>query len=280
MKKLPLTVILVARDEEVHLERCLKNIVPHTDHVIVVEWGSVDRTVEIAKRFGANVVHHEFINQADQFNWALDHISVETEWILRLDGDEYCTEELWTEIGDRIESASPEITGFYMKRRAYFMGRWMRHGGHYPAWFLRVFRKGKAKYEEREMDEHLVLLKGAPGFLRNDFVDWNLKGLADWTAKHNGYSTREVRARLREAEEGIDITGSAGQAARKKWLKQHVYGRLPLFIRPFLYFTYRYFFRLGFLDGVPGFVFHVLQGFWHQFLIDAKLYEIRRRKEA
>lgn len=315
MKKLPITVIILTRDEEIHLERCLENIVPHAERIHVVDWGSTDKTREVAKRFGATVTEHEFVHQADQFNWALDHLSIETPWILRLDADEYCTAELWKEIGERTETAPEEISGFYMKRRVYFMGRWIRHGGYYPSWFLRLFRKGTARYETREMDEHLLLESGGAGFLKNDFVDWNLKGLADWTAKHNGYSTREVAARLRESREGFTLTpkssactcgnegqkstkhkpeghgrkpvvwgftasGSEGQAARKKWIKHNVYGRLPLFIRPFIYFVYRYIFRLGFLDGVPGFVFHVLQGFWHQFLIDAKLYEAGRSSSA
>ncbi|MEK7608654.1 MAG: glycosyltransferase family 2 protein [Patescibacteria group bacterium] len=275
MKKLPITVIILTRDEEIHLERCLENIVPHAERVHVVDWGSVDKTREIAKRFGAVITEHEFVHQADQFNWALDHLLIETPWILRLDADEYCTAELWKEIGESIGAAPEGTSGFYIKRRVYFMGRWIRHGGYYPSWFLRLFRKGMARYEEREMDEHLLLESGGAGFLKNDFVDWNLKGLADWTAKHNGYSTREVAARLREESEGFTASGSEGQAARKKWMKHNIYGRLPLFIRPFIYFVYRYVFRLGFLDGVPGFAFHVLQGFWHQFLIDVKLHEAK-----
>lgn len=140
------------------------------------------------------------------------------------------------------------------------MGRWIKHGGYYPRWFLRIFRRGKGRSESKQMDEHLVLTEGEARRFKNDFVDENLKGLAEWTVRHGNYSDREAR----EAVSGESLNS-----------KRVFYYRLPPFLRVFLYFFYRYFLRLGFLDGKPGLVFHFLQGFWYRFLIDAKILELR-----
>lgn len=275
VRKLPLTVIILTKDEEIHLPRCLRNVTPWAERVIVVDSGSRDRTQEIAHKNGAEVYEHSFLNQADQFNWALDNIPIKSPWILRLDADEYFLPELWKEVSEKLEYATADVNGFAMKRRVIFMGRWIRHGGYYPTWFLRLFRKGMGRYEEREMDEHLVV-QGRVENLAHDFVDHNLKGLREFIARHNSYSTREAIARMREQEAGNrkQETKLQGQANIKRRLKTGFYYRLPSFLRALLYFKYRYFLRLGFLDGIPGLIFHFLQGFWHRFLIDAKIYEL------
>ena len=215
---------------------------------------------------------------------------------MRLDADEYLTEELKSEINKALEEnfsisetlteAQPvnlppkaavgreriekrekffsiNINGYFIKRRVYFMGRWIKHGDYYPFWFLRLFRKGKARSEQREMDEHIVLLEGKSGKLKNDFIDDNKKGLADWVSKHNNYSTREAAAVL---------AGDFGIS------KKNFYYRLPLFFRACAYFCYRYFLRFGFLDGKEGLIFHFLHAFWYRFLVDAKIYESRIKK--
>jgi glycosyltransferase involved in cell wall biosynthesis len=271
-----LTVIILTYNEEENLEYCLKSVSGLAGEVLIVDSYSTDKTVEIAKKFGAEVFEHLFENQAKQFNWALENLEIKGDWILRLDADEYLTEELKAEIAEKLkDGVSEEISGFLIKRRAYFMGRWMKRGGYYPTWILRLFRKGKGKSEERAMDEHIVLLEGKSAKLKNDFVDEMRRSLEWWTAKHNNYSTREAEERIKIAEGKSEFSksGLEGQAKRKRALKNNFYLKLPLFFRAFLYFFYRYFFRLGFLDGKEGLIFHFLQGFWHQFLIDAKIYE-------
>ncbi|MFH0806286.1 MAG: glycosyltransferase family 2 protein [Candidatus Brennerbacteria bacterium] len=266
-------VIILTRNEELNLSSCLQSIKLLGAKTWVVDSGSVDKTSDVAKTGGAEfVVHKEYMHQAQQFNWALDHLPLRGEWILRLDADEWLTPELIEEIKKRLTSEPQDVSGFYLKRRVYFMGRWIRHGGYYPTWMLRLFRRGKARCEEREMDEHIAVSEGRVERMRYDFVDENRKGLAAWTEKHNDFSTREARARSAETQSETIL---GGQAGRKRWFKQNFYGRLPLFCRAFIYFCYRYFFRLGFLDGIPGLIFHFLQGFWHQFLTDAKEYEMR-----
>jgi glycosyltransferase involved in cell wall biosynthesis len=242
-----------------------------------VDSGSTDGTKKIAEEFGAKFMVHEFKNQADQFNWALEHANPAGGWILRLDADEELLPELEKEIEEKLPKAEEAVGGFYLNRRNYFMGAWIKHGGYYPIWILRLFRKGAAKSEEREMDEHLVLLKGRAEKLENDFIDNNLNGLEAWKAKHRKYAMREARAYLAH-EDGREVGGQAGE---KRKLKLNVYYRVPPFLRVILYFLYRYFPLLGFLDGWRGTQFHFLQGFWYRWLIDlniSKLEKVRRAK--
>jgi glycosyltransferase involved in cell wall biosynthesis len=276
--KTEIDAIILTRDEELNLSRCLQSVKSLGAKTWVVDSGSMDRTSEVAKAGGAEfVLHGEYVNQAQQFNWALDNLPLKGEWVLRLDADERLMPELADEIRTKLDSVPYDVSGFYLKRRVYFMGRWMRHGGHYPIWLLRLFRRGKGRSEAREMDEHIVLLEGRADRLKNDFADDNQKSLSEWTRKHDDYSTREVRARLKESGVRIGGRGLVGPAGRKRWVKQKFFLHLPLFFRSFAYFIYRYVFRLGFLDGKEGLIYHVLQGFWHQFLTDAKEYEMRKR---
>lgn len=270
------SAVILTYNEEVNLPACLDSLRGLAAEVFVIDSGSTDQTVDIAGAAGAHVISHPFTNQAEQLNWALDHVQVKSEWVLRLDADERLTEDLVRELCSGLSPSSPDVTGYYMKRRVHFMGRWMRHGGYYPAWFLRIWRAGCAKAEQRAVDEHMVLLRGRPGYLKHDFVDDNRKGLTAWIEKENGYSTREVTAmlnRLRAEEVAPALFGKP--EARRRWLKYNVYLRSPAFMRAYLYFLWRYVFRLGFLDGKEGLIFHFLQGCWYRFLIDAKLYEAR-----
>ncbi len=274
-----LSIIVLTFNEEIHIERLLKNIGDWADEILIVDSFSTDKTLEIAKKYGVKIFQHKFENQAQQFNWALDNLDIKNKWILRLDADEYLTEELKNEIAEKLKSMPADINGFYIKRRVYFMGRWIRHGGYYPTWFLRLWRKGKARYEEREVDEHAVLTEGKAEFLKNDFIDDNQKNLEWWIQRINNYTSREVIARNREIDSLKKMEGrlTGTQAERKRWLRINLYYRLPLFFRAFTYFLYRYFILLGFLDGKEGLIFHFLQGCWNQFLVDAKIYEYKKR---
>lgn len=297
-----ISVVILTYNEELNLENCLKGVSNWVSEIFVVDSFSTDKTLGIAKKYGAEIVQHPFENQAQQFNWALDNLKIKNDWILRLDADEYLTPELKDEIAQALTDAdltqtnaensrynsansasglrnSADVNGFYIKRRVYFMGRWIKHGSYYPVWFLRLFKKGKARSEQRAMDEHIVLLEGKAEKLKNDFIDDNKKPLADWIAKHNNYSSREAEEGLKLATcQKLNLSVQlTGQAKRKRWVKEKFYYRLPIFCRAFLYFIYRYFFRLGFLDGKEGLIFHFLQGCWYRFLVDSKIYELKRK---
>lgn len=277
------TLIILTYNEEVNLPKCLKSVTGLASEIIIVDSGSTDGTKKIAEDFGVKFVVHEFKNQADQFNWAIDNLELRGDWILRLDADEELLPELKEEIMEKLPGVSPETNGFYLNRRNYFKSVWIKYGGYYPIWILRLFRRGTARSEEREMDEHLVLLRGKAEKFKNDFIDNNLKGLSDWKEKHKKYAMREARAYLAH-EDGKQVGGqalrlssgqalrpSSGQAGEKRWLKMNVYYRVPPFLRVILYFLYRYFFLLGFLDGWRGTQFHFLQGFWYRWLIDKNI---------
>lgn len=279
-----LDLVVLTFNEEANLQHCLQSVQGVAGNLYVVDSGSTDRTMEIARQYGAQVFVHPFTNQADQFNWALDNLPIKSEWVLRLDADEYLSSELREEMIRVLPVLAKEITGVYLKRRLIFLGQWIRYGGYYPIWLLRLFRYGKARSEVIEMDEHLVLCEGAATHLENDFSDHNRKGLSDWVLKHEAYAERQARVLL----QGVNVKEVqrvkprvwGHQVERKRWLKYYVYGRTPLFLRAFLFFAYRYFFRLGILDGMRGLVFHFLHACWYMFYIDSRIYENNVTREV
>jgi glycosyltransferase involved in cell wall biosynthesis len=277
-----LTVIILSYNEEKHITRCIQNLKRITDNIIIIDSMSTDRTVEIATALGARVVQRAWPgNHSDQFNWALDNCNITTTWTMRMDSDEYLLDELIDEINTKLPLAKPETGGYIIKRRVIFMEKWMKRGGFYPHRLLRIWRTGTGKLEERAMDEHVVLDKGETETFDHDMVDHNLNDLTWWTHKQNNYASREVQD-LIDIEKGttssnnVEVSLSGEQSSRKRWIKEKVYSKIPLFVRPFIYFLYRYFIRLGFLDGGAGLVWHFLQGFWYRFLVDAKMYELKR----
>ncbi len=272
-----LAVIILTRDETLHLPVLLESLRPLAAEVWVVDSGSTDGTPELAAAAGCQVVEHPFESYAAQLRWAAEALPISAPWVMRLDADERLTPELARELADLLPRLPSDVAGVLVKRQVWFWGRWIRRGGLYPTWLLRVWRRGCGRCEERLMDEHVVLDGGRAVRARHDIVDENRKGLGFWTEKHNRYADREVADILAPP---ADEPGLAGQAARRRWAKLSLYGRSPPFLRAFLYWLYRYVLRLGFLDGLPGLVFHFLQGFWYRFLVDAKLREARLRSGA
>lgn len=272
-----LSVLILTHNEETNIGKCLRSMMALDPAVYIVDSGSTDATLDICRSYGASVVHHDWKNHADQFNWGLDHFEFSTAWIMRMDADEEMTPELVQALREFLRQPPAEVSGVWLRRRVYFMGRWIRHGGYYPTWLLRVFRAGRGRCEQRWMDEHIVVNSGETIRLQADIIDDNTKDLTFWTDKHNRYADREVMDLIARGDGGDgDAAQPGGQAGARRWLKYKVYGRVPLFVRPLLYFIYRYFLRLGFLDGKEGLIFHFLQGFWYRFLVDAKVFEYRR----
>jgi glycosyltransferase involved in cell wall biosynthesis len=274
MKRPLVAIVILTQDEQENLPSTVASFAGLDHELFIVDSGSTDATEQIATRAGAQVVHHAFTSHADQLNWALDNLPITAPWVMRLDADERVTPELVDELSTALAAAPRDVIGFMLKRRVYFWGRWIKHGGYYPTWLFRVWRRGAARSEQRWMDEHMVS-SGRVLRLEHDIIDENHKGLTFWTDKHNRYADREVKDQL-AAEEAEQTGGVAGQAARRRWMKQNVYARSPRFARASAYWFLRYFLLLGFLDGKPGLVFHFLQGFWYRFLVDAKLEERQR----
>ncbi|GAB3508337.1 glycosyltransferase family 2 protein [Spirosoma knui] len=288
-----ISVILLTHNEEKHIKRCLQSLQLFTDKIFIVDSFSTDQTVAIARSMGAIVVQNPWVNYAKQFNFGIANNPFQTTWLMRMDADEYVMPELANEIRERLSTLPAEVSGVYVKRRVLFFNRWMRNGGYYPIWLLRLWRRGQGVCEEIWMDEHIKLndvgTKPAQTIqFQYDLVDHNLNNLTWWTQKHNNYAIREVIDLLNikyNFDETQRVTPNlfGSQDQRTRYLKIQ-YASLPLFTRPILYFLYRYIFRLGFLDGRAGLMWHFLQGLWYRFLVDAKLFEVYfqagRDKEA
>lgn len=275
-----LTAIILTLNESLHLGRCLASISGAVDRIVVVDCFSTDDTLDIARSFNAVILQRAWTNHSDQFNWALTQLSDDTEWVLRIDADEYLTPELAAEIVSRLPAISPEINGIYLNRRMAFQRKLIRHGGIFPVGILRLFRHGHGQCESRLMDEH-IKVDGLTTSFSAELIDDNLNPLSWWTEKHNKYSSLEAVEML-NLEYGfmkVDSIASLkdrSQAGVKRWVKEKIYSRLPGGFRAFAYFLYRYVLRLGFLDGREGTAFHFLQGFWYRYLVDAKVEEVRR----
>ena len=277
-----IAAIVLTFNEEIHIERCLRSLQGVCAEVFVIDSFSTDKTCELAEAHGAKVFQHPFVNQAQQFNWALETCSIESDWIWRVDADEYIEKTLGEKVTALLPTVVPYVNGIYVNKKIVFMGRPLLHGGWYPAQQIKLIRKGFGASEDKWMDEHLIVFSGETVSVDGDQTDENLHDLTWWTQKHNGYANREAINMLL-MEYGLDDHESEVEpkfwgtgAERKRWLKIR-YVNAPLFMRPFVNFFIRYVLKRGFLDGKEGFVWHFLQGFWYRFLVDAKLFELKKR---
>ena len=257
-----ITTIILTKNEEKNIEAAIQSSKQISDRILIIDCGSDDKTVEIAKENGAEVYYHEWLGHAKQFNWALDNCEIKSEWVFRLDADERISVELADEIKEKISTT--ESDGFSMRWRIYFMGKWIKHGGTHKPYFLRLFRYGTGRVEDKLMDEH-VIVKGRVEKLNGDLIHYDYKGLDAWLLKHIWYSNLE----LQMYEGQMDMTGGNEEQKRKRGM----YYKLPIFFRARLYYWYRYYVLLGFLDGKEGKIFAFIQAYWYRFLVDAKIYE-------
>ena len=216
-----------------------------------------------------SLVEHEWPgNQAAQFQWALDNLPIEAKWILRLDADEYLTDELIAEIKEKLPQMEDGVDGVVLKWRhvvGWLGNRWIRRGM-YPTRILRLFRRGRGRSDMKIMDEHIVV-DGKVVEFDNDFVDHSLISLEEWKLKHRGYAKREAQSYL-----------SGERSTGEKAAKKAAYYRLLPCFRAFAYFCIRYFLKLGFLDGLPGFRWHFWQGLWYRWLVDREIGKLKECK--
>lgn len=263
-----ITAIILTRNEEKFIADCINSIKKVVTRVVVVDSFSEDRTVEIAVSAGAEVYQHEFFNYAKQYMYAVDIAQVKTVWILRIDADERLTEESAQELETLCtENTDTDVNGIVLRFYNMFLGKPMLHGGMYPWKKLSVYKSGKGNIEDRNMDEHILLESGRVVEAKKDSVHLAFRGLTFFVNKCNWYSTREAMDYF------ADNALESGKASKKTWLKMKVYYKLPLGFRAWLYYVYRYYFRLGFLDGKEGKIFAFLHAYWYRFLVDAKIFE-------
>jgi glycosyltransferase involved in cell wall biosynthesis len=283
-QKIPISVLIPAKNEEANLPACLTSLAP-ADEVFVVDSQSSDRTVEIADSYGANVIQFHFDGSwLKKKNWSLENLSFRHEWVLIVDCDERITPDLWSEIAQVIQNHNYQ--GYYLNRRVFFLGKWIRHGGKYPDWNLRLFKHKLGRYEnlhtedipntgDNEVHEHVVL-SGQVGYLQNDMLHEDFRNLYHWLARHNRYSNWEamVYYNLLTGKDDSHTIGANlfGNAVQRKRFMKKIWVRLPF--KPWLRFILFYIIRLGFLDGKAGYIYARLLS-QYEYQIGVKLYELQ-----
>jgi len=277
---LPITAIILTFNEEKNISACLEAVSILTNDIIIVDSGSTDKTIEIAGNFNVTFYTNPFVNYSIQRNWAFKNVNIKNEWILNIDADHRITDEFVLELQNHFKTGIPEnIKGFMASRRTMFMNKWIRFGGHYPVYHGVVFRKGFGYCEEKEYDQHFVI-QGESILLKGDIIDIITDSLDTFTLRHNKWATLEAKdiLALQTSSGKLVKPDKNGNPMEKRRYQRMKYYSYPPFIRVFIYFAYRYFFKMGFRDGKEGMIFHFLQGFWFRFLVDAKIYELKKTK--
>ena len=270
MTKPSLGILILCHNEEQHIARCIKSVKSIADCVYVIDSGSTDKSAELCKKLGATFLYHKWEGLSAQVNWGIEQIGNKHDWIFRLDADEYADEKLINILAN-LAQFPIAIKTLTIRRKVIFMNKWIRFGGYYPIWLLRAWRPGFAVCETRAMDEHMISDSPEIHKIGGHIVDHNLQNLHSWIEKHNSYATREAIDELTSAASTETNSSLSGQAKIKRILKSKVYWKLPRGIRVLMYFFYRYVLKFGFLDGIAGFYWHILQGFFYRFIVDAKM---------
>ena len=277
--KIPVSVIVLTYNEERNLAPTLEAVCNWVDEVFIVDSYSTDRTSEIAGRYGATVVQHTFETHSRQWDFALNHLPLRNDWVLGLDADQQLTSELAAEIAGLFSSGAPPAVGYYIKRRMFFLGKWIRHGGYYPLYLLKFFHRRHVFLDAGELMDHHFYVRGTTKKLRHDLIEANQnETLEFWLNKHIRYARLQAQEHLERSRKAAAHANLFGNQDERRQFLKNGWEKMPLFLRPFLYFFYRYFWQLGFLDGRTGLIFHLLQAFWYRFVVDAKIYEARRAR--
>jgi len=273
-------IILLTYNEEIHLKRCLDNLLLLTSDIYVVDSFSNDKTVDILNEYGINFAQNTFINHSNQVNFAIKNFPFKTNYILRIDSDELLSLELIQEIKTSTYlNPTSDISGFYIKRKVKFLNKILNYGNINPIWLLRLWKMGKGVCDDKLMDEKIIVSDQKTAKLNNVIIDNNLNNLTWWTNKHNLYSNREALEILNNKYlvSSHIFEGDYYSTDFILFLLKSFYNRMPIFLRSFLLFFYSYFLKLGILDGIPGFIWNVLQVFWYRYLVDVKVYEFEHR---
>ncbi len=269
-----LTAIILAKNEELNISDCIKSLDGFASRVLVIDSFSSDKTVEIAKNLGAEVILHPYESYAKQLNWAIENTNITTKWTLRFDADERMTPELCKELTElAAEHENDDVNGVVLEAWLYFLDKKIKHGCHNKR-KLMLFKTGLSYCEDRNIDEHNILRKGRSVNAKNRFIHYDFKGMTEWTTKMNRYATAEVQDYFDYKNgKGQEISESGSQINSTRKNKFGVYYKFPKFLRCWLLFIFNYIFRLGFLDGAAGFVYNFMYHYWYRALVDSKILE-------
>ncbi|TWR25201.1 glycosyltransferase family 2 protein [Mucilaginibacter pallidiroseus] len=277
--------IILTYNEEVHLPRLLASLDGLNAATYILDSGSDDNTLSIAAAAGAHVASNAFINHPKQWHHALTTFSITTPWVICLDADQVITPELYTKLSAFKSEDFAGINGIYFNRKNFFKGRWIKHGGYYPFYLLKMFRHEVGYSDLNENMDHRFIVPGKTLIWKDGIIlEENLKEnkISFWIAKHNMYSdlvaVEEVERLAKTRNQTLQARFWGSPDERTAYLKQ-LWWKLPRYTRPMLYFIYRIIFKLGILDGRTGIIFHFMQGFWFRLVVDIKIDELLKKEK-
>ena len=272
---LDITAIILTYNEEKHIKRCILSIKKCVKKIIIIDSFSTDKTLEIAKNFKVKIYKHKFINQAKQINWALRKIKFQTSWILRIDADEYFTKELRKKVTTHINTLNYKYDGISFNRVIKFLNKEIHYGGTSPHKTLRIWKNKKGRCEDVWMDEQIIV-KGKVFHINQNLIDENLNDLKWWKLKHRNYAKREAISFLnnKKNKNKFKFIKKLKNVRKRKHLKEKIYYKLPIFLRPLLFFLYSLTFKLGIITGWQGLVFYYYQTLWFRLLVDINIFKL------
>ena len=280
-----LSFIILTYNEEVHLDRLLQSISDLDAPIFILDSGSTDETITIGKQYGASFLHHLFENHPKQWDYALKNFPVKTPWVICLDADQVVTPELKSRLSAFRDEDYSGTNGIYFNRKNFFKGRWIKHGGYYPFYLLKMFRYDIGYSDTNENMDHRLIVPGKLEVWKDGIIlEENLKenNIRFWIEKHNRYSDlvaqEEVERMMQMRNQTIRPHFWGTPDERTAWRKQ-LWWKMPRYVRPMIYFTQRIIFQLGILDGRTGIIFHFLQGFWFRLIVDIKIDEILKQQQ-
>jgi len=280
----PFSFIILTYNEELHLPRLLASIAGLNADIFVLDSGSTDDTTDIARQAGASVLTNPFENHPRQWDFALKNFNITTPWVICLDADHTVTPELFQRLAQFRNEDHEHINGIYFNRKNYFKGKWIRFGGYYPFYQLKMIRYGIGYSDLNENMDHRIVVPGNTVVWKDGhIIEENLKenNIRFWIEKHNTYSDlvahEEVERLLNQRAQTIKPNFWGAPDERRARLKQ-IWWQLPRYLRPMLYFSYRMIVQMGILDGRTGVIFHFLQGFWFRLVVDIKIDELLKKQ--
>lgn len=277
--------IILTFNEELHLGRLLQSVSELNAPIFILDSGSTDQTITIGKQYGASILYHQFENHPKQWDYALKNFQVKTPWVICLDADQTVTAELKNKLVKFQDEDYSDTNGIYFNRKNFFKGRWIKHGGYFPFYLLKMFRYDQGYSDTNENMDHRFIVPGKLEIWKDGIIlEENLKenDIRFWIDKHNRYSDlvaqEEVDRMMQMRTQTIKPGFWGSPDERTAWRKQ-LWWKMPRYVRPMIYFTQRIIFQLGILDGRTGIIFHFLQGFWFRLIVDIKIDEIIRQQK-
>jgi glycosyltransferase involved in cell wall biosynthesis len=268
-----ISVVILTFNSEAVIGATLDAASEISNDIHIVDSFSTDQTLNIAERYGARIVQRPFEDYGQQRNWAITNLPLAQAWELHLDADERLSTGLIKEIKRLVEEGFPKgIDGYFIPRLTHFLGGPIKHGGLYPIWHLRLFRRNTGRCEARLYDQHFYM-SGLAGKLNHPIIDDQRNSIFEWVSRHNRWAQAEASETENQEKNNVILGKFNGSPIERKRALRSAYYRIFPLLRAFLLFMYRYFLRLGFLDGKRGLIYFVLQTFWFRFLVDAVLYE-------